>query len=237
MEDLNRKLIDVYRECEDFREYNAQLILSKQQIEKQLEEREQLIKDLQLSNSNAEQLLELQQYNDTLNLEKQQLQIQLDDMERRLSQISINSNIQRVDSPREVCKFILNRTSFYFIIIIFLKSIAIHNIDREREEEIRQLRADLATTSAHCFQLEEANRAWQNYPYEQIESFRQKLQHKIPLFNQMEDASLDLFAQHIIHHLDQLNIERDNLMRHIDSLKDEIRLQKQQLGNNTFKSQ
>lgn len=116
-----------------------------------------------------------------------------------------------------------------------MKSIAIHNIDREREEEIRQLRADLATTSAQCFQLEEANRAWQNYPYEQIESFRQKLQQKIPLFNQMEDASLDLFAQHIIHHLDQLNIERDNLMRHIDSLKDEIRLQKQQLGNNTFK--
>jgi hypothetical protein len=105
VEELNQKLIDVYRECEEFREYNAQLILSKQQIEKQLEEREQLIKDLQLSNSNAEQLLELQQHNDTLNLENQQLQIQLDDMEKRLSQISINSNIQRVDSPREVCQF------------------------------------------------------------------------------------------------------------------------------------
>ncbi len=104
MEELNQKLIDVYRECEEFREYNAQLILSKQQIEKHLEEREQLIKDLQLSNSNAEQLLELQQHNDTLNLENQQLQIQLDDMEKRLSQISINSNIQRVDSPREVCQ-------------------------------------------------------------------------------------------------------------------------------------
>ena len=116
-----------------------------------------------------------------------------------------------------------------------MKNVAIHNIDREREEEIRQLRSDLAAASAHCLQLEEANRAWQKYQYEQIESFRQKLQEQIPIFNQMENASLDFIAQQIINYLDQLNIQRDNLIHHNDLLKDEIRLQKQQLGNNTFK--
>jgi regulator of replication initiation timing len=105
LEELNQKLIDVYRQCEEYREYNAHLILSKQHIEKQLEEQEQLIKDLQLSNSNSEQLAYLQQHNDSLSLENQQLQFQLNDMEKRLSQISVNSNIQRVDSPREVCGF------------------------------------------------------------------------------------------------------------------------------------
>jgi hypothetical protein len=88
--------------------------------------------------------------------------------------------------------------------------------------------------SAQCFQLEEANRAWQKYPYEQIEAFRQKLQQKIPLFNQIEDSSLDFIAQQIINHLDQLNFQRDDLMHQIDLLKDEIRLQKQQLGNQLF---
>jgi hypothetical protein len=79
------------------------LILSRQRTEKQLEEQEQRINDLQLSNYNSEQLFHLQQQNDSLNLENQQLQFKLNDMEQRLSQVSINSIVQRVDSPREVC--------------------------------------------------------------------------------------------------------------------------------------
>jgi hypothetical protein len=103
LEQLNQKLIDVYKECEEFRELNGELILSRQRTEKQLEEQEQRINDLQLSNYNSEQLFHLQQQNDSLNLENQQLQFKLNDMEQRLSQVSINSIVQRVDSPREVC--------------------------------------------------------------------------------------------------------------------------------------
>jgi hypothetical protein len=103
LEQLNQKLIDVYKECEEFREHNGELILSRQRTEKQLEEQEQRINDLQLSNYNSEQLFHLQQQNDSLNLENQQLQFKLNDMEQRLSQVSINSIVQRVDSPREVC--------------------------------------------------------------------------------------------------------------------------------------
>ncbi|CAF3509774.1 unnamed protein product, partial [Rotaria sp. Silwood2] len=54
----------------------------------------------------------------------------------------------------------------------------------------------------------------------------QKLQEQIPSLNQIENFSLDFIAQQIINYLDELNIQRDNLMRYNDSLKDEIQLHK-----------
>ncbi|CAF1445601.1 unnamed protein product, partial [Rotaria sp. Silwood1] len=210
LEQLNQKLLDVYQECEEFREHNAQLILSKQQLEQQLQEQQQQqIDELQLSNSNAEKFYDLGQHNESLRLENQQLQFKLNDMEQRLNQLSINSTIHRVDSPRE--------------------NVGIHSIDRERENEIHQLRTDLAVASARCFELEEANTAWRNYQYEQIESLRKKLQELIPSLNLIENSSLDILTQQIIDYLNQLNIQQDNLLRQNDLLKDEIRLQKQQL--------
>ncbi|CAF1375878.1 unnamed protein product, partial [Rotaria sordida] len=202
LEQLNQKLLDVYRECEEFRDHNAQLILSKQQIEQQIDE-------LQLSNNNLEKFYDLQQHNESLRLENQQLQLKLNDMEQRLNQFSINSTIQRVDSTRE--------------------NIGIHNIDRERDDEIHQLQTDLAVASNRCFELEAANSAWQKYQYEQIESLRKKLQEQIPSLNQIENSSLDFITQQILDYLHQLNIQRDNLLHQNDLLKDEIRLQKQQL--------
>ncbi|CAF3671069.1 unnamed protein product [Adineta steineri] len=190
LEQLNQKLIDAYKECEEMRENNAQLLVSKQQIEKKSEEQEQ--------------------HNNNLNLDNQQLQMKLNDTEQRLSQMSVNSIVQRVDSPRE--------------------NIGIHNVDRDRDEEIRQLRTDLAAATAHCQSLDEANRAWQKFQNEQIESFRQKFQEQIPSLNQMENTSLDFIAQEIGNHLNQLNIQHDNLMHHMNTLKDEIQVQKQQLG-------
>ena len=38
LEQLNKRLLDVHKQCEEFREHNAQLILSKEQVEKQLRE-------------------------------------------------------------------------------------------------------------------------------------------------------------------------------------------------------
>ncbi|CAF3904832.1 unnamed protein product, partial [Rotaria sp. Silwood1] len=210
LEQLNQKLLDVYQECEEFREHNAQLILSKQQLEQQLQEQQQQqIDELQLSNSNAEKFYDLGQHNESLRLENQQLQFKLNDMEQRLNQLSVNSTIHRVESPRE--------------------NVGIHSIDRERENEIHQLRTDLAVASARCFELEEANTAWRNYQYEQIESLRKKLQELIPSLNLIENSSLDIITQQIIDYLNQLNIQQDNLLRQNDLLKDEIRLQKQQL--------
>ncbi|CAM4859045.1 unnamed protein product [Rotaria socialis] len=205
LEQLNKKLLDVSRECDEFRENNAELILSKQQ----LQERLQQIDEIQLSNDNSEKLFQLQQQHDALSLENQQLQSKLIDMEKCLSPSPVHATIQRIDSPRE--------------------NVAIHNVNREHEQEIYQLRADLATASARCLELEEVNLAWQNYQHDQIESLRKKLQEQIPSLNEIDNASIEYLSQQIIHHLDHLYAERDNVIRDNDLLKDELRILKQQL--------
>ena len=82
LEQLNQKLLDLYKQCEEFREHNAQLILSKQQVEKQLQEREKQIAEFELSFNNSEQ-------------QNQTLQIRLNDLEQRLD--------LHVNSSDEVC--------------------------------------------------------------------------------------------------------------------------------------
>jgi hypothetical protein len=171
-----------------------------------------------LNKQYLEQLEELQQQNNLLQLENQQLQVKLNEMEQRPSQ----SAFQRIESSREVCGIIC----LDFILFSLLQKVAIHNIDRE--DEIRQLQNDLAAASAHCLQLEEANRAWQKYQYDQIETFRQNLQQQIPTLNQIENPSLDSISQQIIDYLDQSNSQRDNLIQENDLLRDEIRVQKKE---------
>lgn len=57
-----------------------------------------------------------------------------------------------------------------------------------------------------------------------MESFRQQLRDHIPIFSQIEDVSLDSLGQQIVGYVDQL-------LRHNESLKNEIQVHKQQLGN------
>lgn len=131
--------------------------------------------------------------------------------------------------------FIINAFQLDLIFIFpMLKTVAIHNIGHEREEEIQQLRTDLSVASARCFQLEEANCAWKNYQHQQIESLSQKLKQKLPTFNCIENSSLDVITEQLMDYFDQSNAQQDNLMRHNDILKDEIRSLKQQLGNNSY---
>ncbi|CAF3367171.1 unnamed protein product, partial [Rotaria sp. Silwood2] len=58
LEQLNQKLLDVYKQCEEFREHNAQLILSKQQVDKQLEEQEKELKEYRSTIKNSKQHLD-----------------------------------------------------------------------------------------------------------------------------------------------------------------------------------
>ncbi|CAF1066100.1 unnamed protein product [Adineta ricciae] len=209
LEQISQKLVDAYKQCEDYRENNTQLLVSKQQLEEQVEAQLQQINSFHLANTNAEQLSQLQQYNESLTVENQQLQMKLNDMEQRFNQIPSNGFIQRIESPRE--------------------NVGIHNINRDRDEELRQLRADLSTASARCAALEEANSAWQKYQFDQTESFKQKLQQQIPVLQTLDNTSLDLIGQQVMNYLDQLNEQRDNLIKHNDLLKEEIQLQKQHL--------
>lgn len=112
---------------------------------------------------------------------------------------------------------------------------AFQRVDTSKDE-IQQLRDELTAASAHCSQLEEANRAWQQYQADQIESFRRNLQDKIPMFDENENPSLDLIAQQVVHHLDQLNHQRDELLQQNDILKTDIAAHKKQLGKSIQKS-
>lgn len=111
---------------------------------------------------------------------------------------------------------------------------AFQRVDPSRDE-IQQLRDELAAASAHCSQLEEANRAWQKYQSDTIESFRQNLQEKMPIVETDENPSLDSIAQQVINHLDQLNSQRDQLLQQNDSLKADIIARTKELGNRTLK--
>jgi hypothetical protein len=71
----------------------------------------------------------------------------------------------------------------------------------EGDEEIQQLRTNLSNLTAQCAQLDEANRAWQQFHENQLGIFRNKLQDWILLD---ENSTLEQIAQQIVIQLDQL---------------------------------
>ena len=77
------------------------------------------------------------------------------------------------------------------------------NVEQEGEE-LRQLRESVIVLTAQCAQLDEANRAWQQYHQTQLDSFRNKLVDQLPID---ENTSLDEIAQQIV---DQMNKERED---------------------------
>ena len=77
------------------------------------------------------------------------------------------------------------------------------NVEAEGEE-VRQLRESVTILTAQCAQLDEANRAWQQYHQTQLDSFRNKLVDQLSID---ENTSLDEIAQQII---DQMNKERED---------------------------
>ena len=69
------------------------------------------------------------------------------------------------------------------------------------EEELQQLRNNLSALTAQCAQLDEANRAWQQYHQTQLENLRKQLQDWIFLD---ENDTLEQIGQRIIQQFDQL---------------------------------
>jgi exonuclease VII small subunit len=71
-------------------------------------------------------------------------------------------------------------------------------------EELRELRESVSTLTAQCAQLDEANRAWQQYHGTQLDNFRRKLLDCIPI---NETSTLEQAAQQIV---DQVTKERED---------------------------
>ncbi len=63
------------------------------------------------------------------------------------------------------------------------------------------MRTNLSNLTVQCAQLDEANRAWQQFHQNQLEIFRNKLQDWIPLD---ENFTLEQIAQQIVIHLNEL---------------------------------
>ena len=74
---------------------------------------------------------------------------------------------------------------------------------KQNVEEIEQLRENVASLTAQCAQLDEANRAWQSFQQTQADNFRSKLQEYVPID---EDTSFDQIPELIIN---QLTKERE----------------------------
>ncbi len=83
----------------------------------------------------------------------------------------------------------------------------------EHEQELQQLRDNLALLTSQCAQLDQANHAWQLYQQTQFETFKNTIQHYLPID---ETSSLDQAAQQII---DQIIKERQDFTQQYHSLE------------------
>ncbi|CAF1495089.1 unnamed protein product, partial [Rotaria sp. Silwood1] len=81
---------------------------------------------------------------------------------------------------------------------------------KQDNEEIEQLKTNLALVTNQCAQLNEANRAWQQYHQNQLELFHNKLQDLIPL---NENSTLEQIAHQISIYLNQLEYDRNLLLQ------------------------
>jgi len=119
-----------------------------------------------------------------------------------------------------------------FIDVSFQVPIHTSGLDNEREaEELRQLRENVFTLTSQCAQLDEANRAWQQYQQTQFDNFREKICDVLPID---ENASFDEIAQQIT---EQINKEREDVNeRYAELVKtiDELRSGSSLLITNSF---
>ncbi len=80
-------------------------------------------------------------------------------------------------------------------------------------EELRQLREKVAFLTSQCAQLEEANRAWQQYQQTVADNFRSKLVDYLPID---ENMSLDQIPQQIV---DQITKEREDFNEQFQAME------------------
>jgi hypothetical protein len=86
------------------------------------------------------------------------------------------------------------------------------NNDIKRSEN--ELQQNLAVLTSQCAQLNEANRAWQQFHQTQLDNFRNKLQNSLPIDNTF---SFDEIAQLISDHIHQLVNQRDTLIQNLNT--------------------
>ncbi|CAF3345337.1 unnamed protein product [Rotaria sp. Silwood1] len=125
-----------------------------------------------------------------------------------------------LDVPKKVPSNILRQP---------FKEVPIHtsgiNVEDERKE-LEQLRETVALLTSQCAQLDEANRAWQQYQQAELHVFISKLRDFLPI---TESTSFDEVAQHII---DQVIKEREDFNLRHQALEKELNHLRSESGIN-----
>jgi chromosome segregation ATPase len=83
----------------------------------------------------------------------------------------------------------------------------------EHEQELQQLRQNIASLTNQCTQLDEANRAWQLYQQTQLDNFTNTIHNYLPID---QTSSLDQVAQQIVNHISN---EREDFTQRYHSLE------------------
>ncbi|CAF4240443.1 unnamed protein product, partial [Rotaria magnacalcarata] len=151
-----------------------------------------------------EELVALKKQCEEWKIDKQYLTDELEKRSVPLHQEHVERNIEKVPSN-------LLKQSF--------AEVPIHTSSMNVEgdvNECQQLREIVASLTAQCAQLGEANQAWQMYQHTQFQEFRNKLQDYLSVD---DNASFDTVAQQII---DKISREREDFHNKYEALVKEF---------------
>ncbi len=144
-----------------------------------------------------------------------------------IAQLIVDHLNQQIDQEPELSSFNPSKqihvTPFEEVPIQNITSVqSTPSLLNEHDEELRQLRENIATLTSQCTQLDEANRAWQQYQQTQLEHFRNKLQDYLPLD---ENISFDQTAQLIVDQIIKEREEFDQRYQELEKANDDFRIE------------
>ena len=85
---------------------------------------------------------------------------------------------------------------------------------------MEQVQEKIASLTAQCAQLEQANHAWQSYHQVQLDNSRNKLMHHIPVD---ENTSLEEMTQQLVDHITKERLDFNERFQAIERTNEQLR--------------
>ncbi|CAF4111061.1 unnamed protein product, partial [Rotaria sordida] len=158
-----------------------------------------------------QELLAVKTQCEHLDIEKQLLSSEL---EKRSAQV----NQEQIERSTEKVSLNLMKQPF--------EEVPIHTSVVDEQNELEQLREAVTFLTVQCAQLDEANRAWQQYQQTQLHVFLSKLHDYLPI---EESTSFDEIAQQIV---EQISKEREDFNIRYQALEKELNNLRSESGIN-----
>ncbi|CAF5046650.1 unnamed protein product, partial [Rotaria magnacalcarata] len=199
-DDIAQQIADqVTREREEFNEKCQTLEKQNEDLRSEFTNNMESIRESYVNTVNElnQELLVMKKQCGECDIQNQLLTDELEKRPVRNNEESVEPNIEKVS---------LNVLKQPF------EEVPIHMSGAE-DAELGQLRETVALLTAQCAQLDEANRAWQQYHQTQVQDFRSKLR---DYFSLNENISLDYAAELII---EQISKEREAFNEKYETLE------------------